>query len=206
VVAADLVGRTADAGSPPTTDELSAVIDRFVQAGHYLDAYVLWHAYAPSDPSAQANVRDGAFNGLDAARPFVWTLAQGVETAAGPTLEHAVNQGLHVRYDGVSNPGPLASQLLVLRPGSYRLTGRVFTAVPLPATNLSWIVACAADGRRLASTSDNPLSQGWSEFAVAVEVPQDGCEGQWLRLMPVAADRPTDTEVWFDNLAVRRNP
>ena len=100
--------------------------------------------------------------------------------------------GLSVLYYGRAK-AVLASQLLLLPPGNYRLAMTV-TAGDGGQGALHWLVRCAKPDKPLL---DLPLRAGAvaADFAVPA-----GCEAQWLRLQAMPTDSPQTTEVKIHDL------
>jgi hypothetical protein len=100
--------------------------------------------------------------------------------------------GLEVLYYGRAN-ATLASQLLLLRPGQYRLAMTI-EAAGREEGAIRWSVRCAAEKMPLA---DLPLRAG--NNAVEFGVPP-GCEAQWLELRGMAGDLPRTSELTIRGL------
>lgn len=148
---------------------------------------------------------NGDFNQPLTASPFSWRLRSGpgvlVEVAehpegAGPAL-HAYVNDLNQRI--------LAEQLLLLRPGRWRLSARFQVTDGVLDERLVWSLACQqAPARPLASLPVSPQARSvWERRSVEFAVPAEGCGSQWLRLVAPAQDRRQSTEVWADDIELR---
>jgi len=100
--------------------------------------------------------------------------------------------GVDVLYYGRANAA-LARQLLLLRPGRYRLVMTVEDASG-EVRAVRWHIRCAKNAKSLA---DLPLRAGTN--AIAFDVPL-GCDAQWLDLRGVAGDLPRTTELTIRGL------
>ena len=118
--------------------------------------------------------------------PFNWSLTS---SAAG-LAERQRGGGLHVIYYG-QEEGTLASQLLVLPAGAYRMATKGGAAGQ--AASLSWVLVCAVTNEPIASISlDKAIRDGW-RFAVPAR-----CPAQRLEL----AGRPSETSSHQADLTV----
>ena len=104
-------------------------------------------------------------------------------------------------FDGVS-------QLLMLAPGSYRLTGQYKGEIE-GRRGLQWRVTCAGgEGAPLAESSMFlGMAPTWTEFAVAFTVPDADCRAQELRLVLAArsaSEQLVSGSIWYDELRVVR--
>jgi hypothetical protein len=204
----DMLSRLADARSGPDAPEIEALLSRMVADKRYLDAFISWRQFLPSNsPLLMGNIRDPTFSGMGGAPPFAWALQSGPSVAAeiqqGPAGSASRSRALRVTYDGVSATEP-ARQLLVLAPGAYRLSVQAYVASPLPASRLVWTIKCAGAASALAATHDGPLDPGWNTLTADFTTPASDCEGQWLTLVAVPGDNPADIDVWYGALQIRR--
>ncbi|MBU1384260.1 MAG: hypothetical protein KJ916_05345 [Alphaproteobacteria bacterium] len=146
-------------------------------------------------------VTDGDFKGVAAQGPIGWTLGGGpgltVEMVAAP----GGRRGLHVISEGYRNL-PAATQMVVLRGGRYRLTGRSYL-VSGASDRLRWLVSCADSGRVLAETSAfSTAAEAWNPFAVEFQVPDAGCDTQWIRLETNPGGGRDSSDMWMEALAI----
>jgi len=201
-----LYQRLVRLGRPPTGEEANALMTRMTRDGRFDQAYLLWVSFLPQRALGNlGDLYDGNFQGLPGSPPFNWRL----DDTPGNTAEIA-NSGesgdkaLHVEYP-VANGALLAVQLLVLPPGSYRLTGRYMVTSPQAGAHLSWILKCAAppaadlvEARQAAD-----VTRAWTPFSAPFTVPAD-CDGQWLKLFGDVGDDFGDLSAWYDQLAIQR--
>jgi hypothetical protein len=138
-------------------------------------------------------IYDPYFARNDAPPPFNWSLTSSTVGLA----ERQRGGGLHVIYYGQED-GPLASQLLILPAGGYRLVTK--TASTNQAESLRWTLICAATNEPIASV---PLDQGVRGWRFDVPA---SCAAQRLELGGVASDAPQQVEVTVQNLTLTREP
>ena len=173
------------------------LLETLVAARQYEKAHGIWARLAHIAPSLNQLVFDPGFKGSDAPPPFNWTFASSTVGFA----ERQPGGRLHVIFYGQED-GALATQLLVLAPGRYRLTMGV-TGDLSHAGSLSWIVTCATSNTTLVSLrlSDSKLAaQG-----VTFDVPAD-CPAQQFQLAGNAPELPQQADVTVSGLNLSRVP
>jgi len=189
----------------PTDAEAGALFQRLISLKQYEPALLAWLLLAPPDRIARFDgLYDGAFDNRGGPAPFNWSLTGGVggTVDVSPAPDRPGDNTLHVNYDGYSNV-LLASQVVVLSPGAYRITGEAKFVPPLGSQNLAWSIACLEnEGVVLGKGSSNP-AQSWQSFSIPFEVPSEGCTGQILRLIPVSGERRTSIDAWYDKIAIQ---
>jgi hypothetical protein len=179
--------------SPPQWS--GVLVQTLVAAGKYGEAYRVWARSAHIQPVADVTLFDAGFAGSDAPPPFNWSLTSSTvglaERQAGGRL-HAVFYG---QEDGI-----LAQQLLLLKPGRYRLAMQI-AGEPARAGTLSWKLACADSKALLVSL---PLSEQKKYAAgVTFEVPEN-CAAQSLELAGSAPEVAQQADVTISGLSLKR--
>jgi len=171
------------------------LLETLVAAGQYEKAHGIWERLAHIVPSSGPLVFDPGFKGSNAPPPFNWTFASSTVGLA----ERQPGGRLHVIFYGQED-GALASQLLVLAPGRYRLAMNLAGDLN-HAGSLSWTVTCAASNTELASLrlSDSKLASG----GVTFDVPAN-CPAQQLQLVANAPDLPQQADVTVSGLNLSR--
>jgi hypothetical protein len=183
---------TSSATVPPWAGVL---LQSLVNAGNYGEAHRVWQATAHVQADPGQTVFDPGFAGSDAPAPFNWTLTSSTvglaERQAGGRL-HAIFYG---QEDGV-----LATQMLLLKPGRYRLAMRI-SGEPARASTLSWTVTCADSKAQLLSfpLSDSKKAASGATF----EVPAN-CGAQFLNLAGSAPELAQQTDVTISGLSLER--
>jgi hypothetical protein len=187
----------AASAAPPTPKEYGPILATLVADGRYAEALALWRRLARRS-DAGAPLRDGVFehDGDDTA--FTWRRTSGVGASA-EVVETAGGRSLHITYDGFGEP-TLPGQLMVLKPGGYRLAWRERLTGP---ARLAWRVRCADGGQTLADESALPSAGAvWSDRSLRLQVPATGCLAQWLELVARPDERRTEIEAWYAQIGL----
>lgn len=184
------------AGETPDWQRL--LLDSMVARGEVRAAHEAWQRLTGADPAGRAGgVYDRDFAGLPGPPPFNWKL----ETS-GDGFAERTNGALHVEYYGRRDAG-LASQLLLLPPGRYRLS---FTAEGEAeggdSGRLAWTISCHPGNRRLTAILIAGVDFSAGRIAGDFTVPDSGCPGQWLRLVGNSAEFPKDQQVTIRALRI----
>lgn len=153
--AAALLQQIGGAGSGgDAQDEQRAVIQSLVRDGEIDRARALWLQLLPAaDRAGATGIYDGDFAGKPGTLPFNWRIAgsrDGIaQRAAAP--ETAQRTGLAIRFSG-DRAALLAEQMVVARPGAYRLSfaAKALDGEPSTETALRATVQCAGHGKPLA--------------------------------------------------------
>jgi hypothetical protein len=172
----------------PESNWVRTLIGSQVAAGQYAKARALWAQTSQAPVPPGLTIYDPGFADAKAPPPFGWELLSSTvglaERQPGGRL-HAIFYG---REDGV-----LARQLLVLSPGTYRMSMAVSGDAPQRRA-LSWVIRCDKSDRPFASvTLDVAASRPWT-FTVP---PQ--CGGQWLELSGRSSDVAQQSELTIAN-------
>jgi len=202
-VARTLLNGLAAGATPPTNDELASYLRSLVGEQKFDQAASDWRLFS-RQPGLTGYVYDGDFQRPTGATPFDWALANGVGWSAAVTDSPGAGHGqaLRVEYDGVSPPQPVR-QMLVLPPGTYRLSGRAYNEGDSDPKALTWGVICLISGQVIAAVPTPAFASAqWRAFEVEVTVPADHCPAQWLVLSATPGDVRQDISVWYDDIVV----
>lgn len=152
-----------------------SLVNSLIGAGEYRKAQAIWRQAWRVQDQPDSTVHDAQFRDPAAPAPFNWDLISSSEGVA----ERQAGGGLHLTYYGHGD-GAIARQLLLLAPGTYRLTLEIKGKAKAGALN--WSIRCDKTPSRFASTSlDRAASQGWI-FTVPA-----ACAAQWLELSAKSA-------------------
>lgn len=188
-----LAGPPSGSRQGPAPPWQSRIVGELVAQGNFAKAYAVW--------SAVSGVRGGGgalfnpkFEQIAAPPPFNWSFA-----SAGGVAEPADGR-LRVIYYGRQD-SVLAQQLLLLRPGRYRLAMTV-TGQSAGRSALAWSLVCLPPPRGILSL---PLKPESGMLAAEFAVPAD-CPAQRLELTGSAGDFPQSIDVTIGNFSLARGP
>lgn len=174
-----------------------ALIDRLVAHERYADARLVWQrVYGLTDAQVAAPLYDAGLRKLGGAPPFNWLLAAGSLGAADMR-----DNALAVDYYG-RDSGELASQLLVLRPGSYRFAFTLEGGKTTSGPSLAWSLQCASGGKAELMRLAAPGTGTRRRLATTVTIPA-GCAAQRLALLGESGEFPTPISMTLRDLDLR---
>jgi hypothetical protein len=190
--------RPPSAGVPPP-DWQRLLLNSLVTEGKVEEGRQLWRRFVGMPASGpESAVYDGDFQRLPGPAPFNWELIGGAAGAA----EFVKASGLQVEYYGRAD-ARLASQLLTLKPGRYRLTFRATGDAPKSGSSVTWRVSCEPGKTELAAIPVANLSYAPRQIGGDFVVPATGCTGQWLLLTGNPAEFPTAHSITISNLRIQ---
>lgn len=189
----DAILAIADAAHKrPDSSWLPALLNSLVASGNYDRARSIWSSIGGAG-SGGSLIYDSDFSSADAPPPFNWALTSSTVGLA----ERQAGNRLHVIFYG-SDDGALATELVLLPPGSYGLKIQIVGAPTHPEV-LSWSLRCDKAGEPFASISaDRAAARGWS-FTVPAN-----CPAQWLALSGSSGDVTQQSDVTFGPLVLGR--
>jgi hypothetical protein len=161
----------------------------------------------PAQYGAGAGLSDGGFDGGESASVLGWELGRvaGADVLIADDPLQPGNRALQLVFHDRRVPFRHVSQLLLLSPGAYRLTGRVRLLGLQAAQGLSWTLSCAADAAVIGKSEHFLGSSDWRGFSMIFKVPAENCGGQRLLLAidaRIAAEQQVVGEAWFDDIRV----
>jgi hypothetical protein len=131
-------------------------------------------------------VRDARFGNADAAFPFGWGLA---DKGKAGVMRSLAGERTVLAYQAMpGGDGQVASQLLTLSPGRYRLTVTEAEAAADPESPAYWTITCGEHEGAQIALLDQPVRRG-AAASVDFVVPA-GCTGQWIALTLRLSDAP----------------
>jgi hypothetical protein len=164
------------------------LINEFVEEGDYRGARQVWARFAGRDSDPSETIHDPRFEGSNAPAPFNWAFA-----SQGAVIEREAGS-LHILYFGRDDV-TLAPQLLVLRPGRYRLQMGISGAVEEDAVH--WRIGCLQDKSILL---DRKLPQENSLNAI-FDVPAD-CGAQQIVLVAQSGESGRSSDFVISNFSL----
>lgn len=171
------------------------LLKQLTERGDETRAYALWRGFVGS--SANELIYDAGFTGQPGPPPFNWELTASDVGAA----ERGRTGGLDIEYFGRKS-GPLARQLLLLRPGRYRLEFQAEGNASGQGSRILVQVACRGAESKLLEITLRGLAlapkSASGEFSVSA-----GCGAQWLTFAGQAAEFPNIQRARITALALR---
>lgn len=165
---------------------LAPLLNSLTVAGDYGRAQAIWARATGVRPGPY--LYDASFSDKTSPPPFNWSLT----SSAVGLAERQVGGRLHVVFYG-RDDGILATQLLLLQPGRYRLSMQL-AGDAARARSLNWSIWCDKAAEPISSVTIDAAARGW-QFTV----PQS-CRGQWLRLSGAAGELPQQVDVTIAGL------
>jgi hypothetical protein len=174
----------------PDSPWLQVLLRNLVASGDYARARAIWSSIGAGQ-AASGLIYDSGFSEPLAPPPFNWSFASSIIGLA----ERQPGGKLHVIFYG-NEDGPLASQLLLLSPGTYRLQMQLVGS-PVHAETLHWSLRCDKSSEPFASVAvDQPVARNWT-----FRVPP-GCQAQWLELTGRSGDVAQQSDVTIAGLSL----
>jgi hypothetical protein len=161
---------------------LRVLLRNLVAEGQYGKAHAIWAAITGARLGPGQWLYDARFTDRDAPDPFNWIL-----TTSTVGLAERQNGGrLHLLFYGQED-GVLATQLLLLPPGTYRMTMQVSGS---QKQMLSWSLTCDKAHEAFATIGLDAIGNRPWVFTVPA-----GCPAQRLDLVGTSADLPQQADV-----------
>lgn len=160
------------------------MIQSLLVAGDYAGAESLWSRIAGI--ANRGLLYNPQFREMSAPPPFNWQLTSGTSGVA----EASGSGGLDVIYYGRAEV-TLATQLLRLAPGPYRLAMRV--EGPSRANGLAWTILCVPTNVQLFQLPLGTAGKGVA--GAAFTVPPAGCAAQSIELRGRPAESPETAQL-----------
>jgi hypothetical protein len=186
---------SAESGrSPASAPWQGLLLANLVERGQSGRAYQLWQSFGGRGGGDAKGLYDGGFAGLPGPEPFNWWFS-----TSGAGVAERRQGALEVVYYGRASI-ELASQLLVLKPGRYRLQFQAEGDASGEGSRLAWTVGCVPGNRPIAEIRLAGIESAPRTIAGDFTVPASGCAAQWLRLAGVAGEFPTEQSVTIRGL------
>jgi hypothetical protein len=175
----------------PDAQWLPPLLATLTNAGQYAQARAIWQRMT-GVPSTGL-LYDTLFRDKASPPPFNWTL---ISSSVG-LAERQAGGRLHVLFYG-ENDGFLASEMVLLQPGEYRLSMQLL-GDQARARQLNWSVWCDKAEAPIASARlDVAAARGW-----IFRIPA-ACPAQWLKLSGVSGEMPQQVDATISSLQLER--
>ncbi len=202
IVEGRLITMLAATSDPPAGTELGPYLKRLVSEGQFVEARTMWLSVRRPRPAVSL-VDNGDLSAPSDGTPFDWSTGESdgwsAEIDPAPAAQ---GNGLRIEYDGVADVSP-PHELIVLKPGAYRLTLDAMDEMGDATQLLSWTVTCAGSGQVLGAIRRPTPTQGaWASVSVGFDVPDNGCPDQWLGVSVQQGERPDASVSWYRNIRI----
>lgn len=193
---------------PPTADELRPYLNRLIASGHYRDAYHDWLVMTQSwgAGNLKSEPYDGDFSTEPRNLAFDWFLPSFAGARAAIVPISTDSHALYVEFSGAHVSFTDLSQLLLLAPGAYQLSGLVRAQDLRTTRGLWWQIECLGPSPvMLAHTGLVRGTVPWTKFSVDFQVPDKGCGAQRLALQLPArtfTEKQIAGEAWYRDLRI----
>ena len=171
------------------------IVDAFINRGDVSGAFLLWAQMQSIDASkGQARIRNASFN-QKPNPPFGWRLF------GSPSGTAEIRDGsAQITHSGASSD-VLLTQLLMLPPGSYRLSFETEKGAE-NATNFVWRLDCVGGSERLLELPLASLYSFEKQTADRFVVPPQGCPGQWIALAGRTLEIPKTRTIKINRVSI----
>ena len=172
---------------------LPVLVQSLIGGGRYADARSIWSQVAGVAEAPAELIYDSSFSRPGAPPPFNWAL-----TSSTVGLAERQRPGrLHVLFYGQED-GVLASELLLLAPGAYRLSFQLAGGGSHEG-ELVWSAQCDKSQTEISRIDvASAATRGWD-----FEVPAN-CPAVWLNLSGASSDVPQQAEATISQLKLER--
>ena len=196
----------------PTTDTLRGYLNFLMTHQFHELAYYTWLQFLPADQLAATGfLFNGSFETKPSGLPFDWSFRSGRGTIIDfrPLPGQAAEQGLRIDFtDGRVDFGGV-SQIVLLAPGAFLLTGR-YRGDLEGKRGLRWRVSCIAPTAGM--LAETPMHLGlvpaWREFELEFVIPDKGCEAQRIHLdldARSSSEQLVRGTMWYDVIRLERH-
>lgn len=171
----------------------TGLLNELVAAGQFERAQSAWARFTGISP-VRDKLFDPDFTSIDRP-PFGWSLVSGPAGVAEPQA----GGRLHIIYYG-RDQLVLAKQLLLLSPGSFRLSMKVAQSSGDPEP-LGWVIRCLPSETEIMSL---PLASTSGGKVESFQVPPTGCSAQALELVGRPPEFPQQVDLTLSQLRLDR--
>ena len=171
-------------------------------------AYYAWLQSLDESQLARAGMLyNGGFDHASIGGPFDWTLNTGTgvlaEMTPGPDV--VGKQALRIEFTVGRVEFGNVSQMILLAPGAYTLTGK-FRGELNGRRPLEWQIACVgSEGDPIGHQAFLGTERLWQDFSASFKVPAENCRAQTVRLVHAArssSEQFITGIAWFDDLKI----
>lgn len=195
-----------DTKHPVTPSEQNPFIRHLLQTKRTRMAYNAWLQLLGSEKLANVRLlNNSGFDDILSNAPFDWQITRGTNALA--EITGSSEKVYHVRFKDGRVTAPSLRQVTILKPGSYKLTGRLKGRIR-GKRGMFWMVSCLHGKKEMLAESDLMFGPGktWASFELPFEVPRNrDCVGQTVKLRHAArsaSEQFVTGELSFDDISV----
>jgi hypothetical protein len=198
-----------EAGSGVSDSEVAPYLEALIRENLIAYAHDIWLQLSANPKSDEVPLLNNPnFKTSPSGRPFDWAVRRGSNSTVefAPLAVGSDSRAPQFSFDHARVQFPELSQLLVLEPGRYQLSGELSGFVTA-RRGLRWEIRCWKD-KVLAQTEMlfGEPKKTWKPFTLEVDIPeQANCEGQTLRLFHdtrSASEQLISGQITFRHLAI----
>lgn len=188
-------------GSPLSQDYASLLMLRLSKERDYRDLLAVFRASFPEEARNDGLLRDPDFSRPGTARPFGWQFVDGSDLGVARSAGGRAGAEL---YADSGASGEAARQLVLLSPGTYRLTARYADAEVPQGGEPRWQVVCGTDAAPKLGELPLTALSGERVVGTTFAVPAAGCPAQWVFLTVPPATSEQAVSVKLAALSIER--
>lgn len=179
---------------------LLAALARLVNDGEYRGAQRLYRSVR-SPRAPQTVVTDGGFDAAPDLPPFDWLFVEDVDLSA---FRDTREDGYVLRLQSAeARSGDVARQLLLLQPGSYRLSFTVGDVATDSSARPAIMLRCAnSEAREIVRLDAPEAASGGRSVSRTFNVSGGDCSAQWLAIYIGPADSGQPVAPWVDGISI----
>lgn len=199
------IARATRIDRPESADPalLQAIEKRLVDLGAYRVAADLFNRAHGLPPGTPATLRNGGFERPGGWDPFEWNLLDAPDLAAVRQPSGRPGKGDSLYLTAVNGrSGDVATQLVILRPGRYRIAAMVGGVRGDPLAFPRLVVRCANGGRVLLDAVFPAAPDGGRAWRNDFTIPAE-CPAQRVVIRATSALDSSDAVPWVDDIVVR---
>lgn len=199
--------------TPAEPSEYAAYLKFLLDRKLYDYAFYTWlQSLSPAQLDRAGLVHNGHFVDTPSNLPFDWSFssAAGVSIERADVADQFGRRGLRIEFSHGRVEYGGVSQLMLLPPGNYRLTGK-FRGELVGRRGLEWQIFC--DFGNYPILGRTPMFLGtartWTDLEANFQVPATDCRAQRLKLVldaRSASEQLITGKIWYDEIAIVAKP
>lgn len=187
-----------------SSEDYGRWLNSLMTQGRWGEAYARWAGSVVKPGGRLPLLYNGDFAQEPSSTGFDWRIRRvpGVLLDFLPEAGTG-GQAAYLQFLDRRIPGAGLEQPLLLSPGGYRLRMRMRARALRSELGLQWQVACVGPAGIVARSEPVQGDFPWRAVQMDFTIPQEGCPGQWLRLVnpvPAGAAQGVAGELWLADM------